>query len=204
MKDPELRPYAAGPLYHHEALNGTGYPNHLTAKDIPYEGQIIRVADEFEAITAKRQYKTHIGIIDTLNILIQNSQPVDKQEGLGMIVKDAKHGKIDKKIVKALFKVVIDDTETEIASRSDYLGYLSKEISRLNKADSYYKKYVKSRSEKKKNYYKEGVLMYLKAPEENIDNFLQVKKEYEDTLVARKEHIKNLYKEIKKIKNLKV
>ena len=145
MKDPELRPYAAGPLYHHEALNGTGYPNHLTAKDIPYEGQIIRVADEFEAITAKRQYKTHIGIIDTLNILIQNSQPVDKQEGLGMIVKDAKHGKIDKKIVKALFKVVIDDTETEIASRSDYLGYLNKEISRLNKADSYYKKYVKSR-----------------------------------------------------------
>lgn len=204
MKDPELRPYAAGPLYHHEALNGTGYPNHLTAKDIPYEGQIIRVADEFEAITAKRQYKTHIGIIDTLNILIQNSQPVDKQEGLGMIVKDAKHGKIDKKIVKALFKVVIDDTETEIASRSDYLGYLNKEISRLNKADSYYKKYVKSRSEKKKNYYKEGVLMYLKAPEENIDNFLQVKKEYENTLVARKEHIKNLYKEIKKIKNLKV
>ena len=204
MKDPELRPYAAGPLYHHEALNGTGYPNHLTAKDIPYEGQIIRVADEFEAITAKRQYKTHIGIIDTLNILIQNSQPVDKQEGLGMIVKDAKHGKIDKKIVKALFKVVIDDTETEIASRSDYLGYLNKEISRLNKADSYYKKYVKSRSEKKKKYYKEGVLMYLKAPEENIDNFLQVKKEYENTLVARKEHIKNLYKEIKKIKNLKV
>ena len=51
MKDPYLRPYAAGPLYHHEALDGSGYPNGLTKKDIPYEGQIIRVADEYYAIT---------------------------------------------------------------------------------------------------------------------------------------------------------
>ena len=27
MKDLKLRPYAAGAKYHHEALNGTGYPN---------------------------------------------------------------------------------------------------------------------------------------------------------------------------------
>ena len=26
MDDLKLRPYAAGPIYHHEALNGTGYP----------------------------------------------------------------------------------------------------------------------------------------------------------------------------------
>ena len=46
-----LRPYAAGAYYHHEALNGSGYPQGLTRKDIPYEAQIIRVADEFEAIS---------------------------------------------------------------------------------------------------------------------------------------------------------
>lgn len=63
MNDPKLRPYAAGTLFHHEALNGTGYPNGVSANKIPYEAQIIRVADEFEAISAKRQYKTHIGII---------------------------------------------------------------------------------------------------------------------------------------------
>ena len=66
MKDPKLQPYAAGPWYHHEALNGTGYPRGLTKKDIPYEGQIIRVADEYDAIVSKRQYKSHIGISDTL------------------------------------------------------------------------------------------------------------------------------------------
>ncbi len=27
MNDPKLRPFANGALYHHEALNGTGYPN---------------------------------------------------------------------------------------------------------------------------------------------------------------------------------
>ena len=70
MKDLQLRPYATGALNHHEALNGTGYPNGITKKDIPYEAQIIRVADEYDAIVSKRQYKSHIGISDTLKILI--------------------------------------------------------------------------------------------------------------------------------------
>ena len=35
MDDLKLRPYAAGTIYHHEALNGTGYPNGVTKKDIP-------------------------------------------------------------------------------------------------------------------------------------------------------------------------
>ena len=30
MKEPKLRPYSAGPLYHHEALDGTGYPNRFS------------------------------------------------------------------------------------------------------------------------------------------------------------------------------
>ena len=65
MKDLKLRPYALGPLDHHEALNGTGYPNGITKKDIPFYAQIIRVADEYDAIVSKRQYKSHIGISDT-------------------------------------------------------------------------------------------------------------------------------------------
>ena len=55
MDDLELRPYANGTKYHHESLNGTGYPEGLTKKHIPIEGQIIRVADEFDAIVSKRQ-----------------------------------------------------------------------------------------------------------------------------------------------------
>lgn len=57
MNDLNLRPYSAGAKYHHEALNGKGYPEGLAGDKIPIEAQIIRVADEFDAIVSKRQYK---------------------------------------------------------------------------------------------------------------------------------------------------
>ena len=75
IKDRKLRPYHAGPYYHHEALDGTGYPQGLVKKDIPYEAQIIRVADEYDALVHKRQYKSHIGITDSLKIIIENTKP---------------------------------------------------------------------------------------------------------------------------------
>ncbi len=202
MKDLKLRPYSAGPLYHHEALNGTGYPQGLTKKDIPYEGMIIRVADEFEAISAKRQYKTHIDIIDTLKILIENSQPEKCKTG-SRPVKDPFIGRIDKNIVKALFEVVIDDTVYEINAREKYLDYVKDQISRLKQAEGYYKKYISTKNEHKKEFNRQGVEMYLRLGE-SVDNCMQVKNEYEKSYVERKEHIEKLYNEVKKIKKLKV
>lgn len=175
----------------------------LTKKDIPYEAQIIRVADEFEAISAKRQYKTHIGIIDTLNILIQNSEPLKPKEGVKMIIKDAKVGKIDKKIVKALFKVIQEDTEYEISARIEYLDFLREEITRLNKVEKIYKKYISTSSQKKKDYFAEEAKLYLKQTE-TLDNFHDVLNEYKISLEDRKKHIDELYKEVKQIKKLKV
>lgn len=203
MKDLKLRPYAAGAYYHHEALNGSGYPQGLTKKDIPYEAQIIRVADEFEAISAKRQYKTHIGIIDTLNILIENSQPIKPKEGIKMIIKDAKIGKIDKKIVRALFKVIQEDTEYEISAREQYLDFVKEEIARLNKAEHCYKKYLSTKFEGKKEYRKQETELYLKKGE-TIDNFEAVLNEYKISYKERAEHIAKLYQEVKDIKKLKV
>lgn len=206
MNDPKLRPYAAGTLYHHEALNGTGYPNGVTAKKIPYEAQIIRVADEFEAITARRQYKTHVGIVDTLNILINETKPnplKSMPEGLKILAHESRLGKIDRKIVKALFKVVIDDTEYEIASRSDYLDYLKEEIKRYEEALRYYEKMQISKTESNKEYYRQGAQMYLRRNEtvEAIPTALQeLKQAYKD----RQDHLNKLYLEVKQIKRLVV
>ena len=108
MQDLKLRPYAIGPKCHHEALNGSGYPDGLKGREIPLEAQIIKVADEYDAIVSKRQYKSHVGITDTLKILIEN----------------AKEGKNNPRIVKALIKVVIDDTIYEIYCTNGYLDYL--------------------------------------------------------------------------------
>ena len=43
--------------FHHEAMNGTGYPDGLQGDDIPLEARIVAVADVFDALTSKRPYK---------------------------------------------------------------------------------------------------------------------------------------------------
>lgn len=43
--------------YHHEAVNGTGYPEGRKGNEIPFEARIIAVADVFDALTSRRVYK---------------------------------------------------------------------------------------------------------------------------------------------------
>ena len=206
MKDERLRPYAAGPLYHHEALNGSGYPQGLTKKDIPYEGQIIRVADEYDAIVSKRQYKSHIGITDTLKILIENSHsnPDARQShALNDIIENAKLGKNNPIIVKTLIKVVIDDINYEIYCTQEYVDSLKESIKRLEKAEKYYEKMKSAKNEKKENYFYEYTKLYLEKGED-INNFIEIKQEYVDAYKHRKEKINTLYDEIKKIKKLRM
>jgi HD-GYP domain-containing protein (c-di-GMP phosphodiesterase class II) len=42
---------------HHEALDGSGYPDGLKNGEIPLEARIIAVADVFDALTTERPYK---------------------------------------------------------------------------------------------------------------------------------------------------
>lgn len=44
-------------LYHHEKWDGSGYPEGLTAEEIPLSARIVAIADVFDALTAKRVYK---------------------------------------------------------------------------------------------------------------------------------------------------
>ncbi|MBI5420080.1 MAG: HD domain-containing protein [Deltaproteobacteria bacterium] len=43
--------------YHHERLNGQGYPFHLTGDDLPLGSRIMCVADVFTAVTENRPYR---------------------------------------------------------------------------------------------------------------------------------------------------
>lgn len=203
MQDLKLRPYASGALNHHEALNGSGYPNGLTKKHIPLESQIIRVADEYDAIVCKRQYKTHISISETLKHLIKDAQPDPKCVALDHLARISKVGKISKKILRILFKVVIDDILYEITCVVGYIDYLKEQIKRLELIDSYKEKMENSNKEKTKNYYLEGIKI-LFQPNETLENYRQVLKEYKCALEIRKQRIKDLYNEIKIIKKLKV
>lgn len=50
----EIAQWAA---YHHESLNGVGYPFHLHGEELCIEARIIRVADVYQAMAQKRPYR---------------------------------------------------------------------------------------------------------------------------------------------------
>jgi HD-GYP domain-containing protein (c-di-GMP phosphodiesterase class II) len=43
--------------YHHERIDGRGYPEGLTGDQIPLGAKIVSVADSFDAMTTDRTYK---------------------------------------------------------------------------------------------------------------------------------------------------
>lgn len=203
MKDLKLRPYALGALNHHEALNGTGYPNGKIKNQIPYEAQIIRVADEYDAIVTKRQYRTHVNISETLKDLIKDARPDPKFLALDHLAEISKIGKINKKVLRVLFKVVIDDTLYEISCVMEYVDYLKEQIKRLELIDKYKQKMESTNKEKTKQYYFEGMKLLL-ATNETIENYQTLLNEYRTALEIRQNRIQKLYDEIKIIKKLKV
>ena len=200
MNDEKLRPYIAGPLYHHEALDGSGYPNGLSKKDIPYEGQIIRVADEYDAIVSKRQYKSHIGISDTVKILIENSKSTNSSDN---VKESSSLGKNNPIIVKTLMKVIIDDIEYEISCTLDYLKDVKNDIKRLEQIDKYAKKMKNAKDDKTKNYYLEGMKQLL-TTKETVDNYTEFLNSYKNILQEKQDNIQHLFEEIKIIKKLKI
>ena len=209
MEDYQLRPYANGPLYHHEGLDGSGYPKHLTIDDIPLEGQIIRVADEYDAIVNKRQYKSHINISDTLKIIIENSNPRPIKKNMehnydkAYVKLRKKYGRVNKKIVVELLKIVIEDIEVEIASENDYVSYLNSQLKRLHTIDDYHKQMESSLQEDRKAYFLSGINELLEKGE-TPENYIHILHDYENAYLIRKEKIDDLYKEIDIIKHLKV
>lgn len=44
-------------LCHHERIDGSGYPNKLSGKEIPYLAKVLAICDSFDAIVSKRPYK---------------------------------------------------------------------------------------------------------------------------------------------------
>lgn len=180
-----------------------GYPNGIKKKQIPYEAQIVRVADEYDAIVTKRQYTTHVNISETLKDLIKNAKPDPKFLALDQLAEKEKNGKINGVILKKLFKVVIDDTLYEISGIVEYVKYLEQEIKRLEVIDNYKKKAEKSNKEKTKQYYLEGMKLLFHAGETQ-ENCTQILEEFRQALTIRKDMIQKLYREIKVIKKLRI
>jgi HD-GYP domain-containing protein (c-di-GMP phosphodiesterase class II) len=52
-----LKEIIPGVKYHHEQVNGKGYPDGLMGKDIPALAKIVAVADTYDAMTTDRPYR---------------------------------------------------------------------------------------------------------------------------------------------------
>lgn len=81
--------------YHHEKLNGRGYPNGVSGKEIPIQSRMMTISDIFDALTASdRPYKKAV--------------PIDK--ALSIIESEVKMGQIDPE----LFNLFLDSKVYEI------------------------------------------------------------------------------------------
>ena len=93
VKDMEQLSFKAkeGVLYHHERLDGSGYPNGARGAEIPLSARILAVADMFDAILSDRVYSAKVSPYKAIEIL-----------------KDDSFGKLDPKIVNVLVKNIAD------------------------------------------------------------------------------------------------
>ncbi len=51
-----------GVRHHHESLDGSGYPDHLSGDEIPIEARILAVADAFDAMSSNRPYRKRMSL----------------------------------------------------------------------------------------------------------------------------------------------
>ena len=58
---------------HHEKWDGSGYPIGLKGKNIPLEGQLMAIADVYDALISKRQYKDPLTHEETCKIIIESA-----------------------------------------------------------------------------------------------------------------------------------
>jgi HD-GYP domain-containing protein (c-di-GMP phosphodiesterase class II) len=73
---PIHHPFAEVPLaakYHHERLDGRGYPDGLYDNEIPYIAKIVNLADSFDAMTTDRPYKRRRNAEEVIEDLHRNA-----------------------------------------------------------------------------------------------------------------------------------
>ncbi|HBN08390.1 MAG TPA: hypothetical protein DD435_07005 [Cyanobacteria bacterium UBA8530] len=79
---------------HHEKYNGRGYPEGLAGEDIPLGSRIIALADVYDALTSKRDYRAAMPIGQVVAILEegtgQHFDPVLAPRFLELIRREAK------------------------------------------------------------------------------------------------------------------
>lgn len=112
---PIQHPYADIPLmakYHHERMDGRGYPDGLSGDQIPLGARIVTLADSFDAMTTDRPYKTRRSFTDVIEDFRTNTgTQFDHQVVLALcraLVKEMNGNGSDRRMTKMLGKNYLD------------------------------------------------------------------------------------------------
>jgi hypothetical protein len=112
---PIHHPYADIPLmakYHHERLDGRGYPDGLTDEQIPLGAKIVSLADSFDAMTTDRPYRRRRSFEDVVMDLRQNTgKQFDRKVVVAFaraLLKEVTGEAKERRIVKMLGKGYLD------------------------------------------------------------------------------------------------
>ena len=69
LRENGMDEYADVAMYHHEYLDGSGYPEGLKGEKIPFEARIVQICDVYEALTGIRPYRDSMIPFDALRLL---------------------------------------------------------------------------------------------------------------------------------------
>lgn len=108
---------------HHENLDGSGYPDGLKGNEIPQEACLIKVADVYDALTQRRQYK----------------DGYKQSEALNLIFEDVKNKKTSADYFEILLLIIIEDLNRKLNEHINNVEKYNNRLDILHELERIYK-----------------------------------------------------------------
>lgn len=108
---------------HHESFDGSGYPDNLKGNDIPFEATIIKVADVYDALTKRRQYK----------------EGYKQTQAIDIMIGDVKKIRMSGKILLYLIKSLQKEMEHNIMVHEKNINQFEESLEILHELEKIYK-----------------------------------------------------------------
>ncbi|MCA0403808.1 MAG: HD domain-containing protein [Proteobacteria bacterium] len=108
-------------LFHHEKVNGSGYPNAMSQNNIPLNACIFAIADVFDALTSKRPYKEPFPFGKAMDIMNEGKGSHFDQELL------EKFQEIAEELYQNIVNLSLDQLRTELNQITNHYFHSSLE-----------------------------------------------------------------------------